>query len=111
MGKAEEAIIEEIKARARKGFDKYNVTTDRGDLTLLEWLQHNKEELLDAVIYNQVLQNKLSKLESLCKEYKAIKEEKEFGYLSNMEARQEEIFEEAMKLMLGDGIIDYLEHL
>lgn len=111
MGTAEKQIIQQIEERAKVGFNKYGVTTDRSDLTILEWLQHLKEEQMDSLIYNQVLQNRLSKLRDLCQEYKLIREEKDFGYLSNMEARQEEIFEEAMKLMLGDGIIDYLKCL
>ncbi len=111
MGKAEEQIIQEIKDRAVKGFEKYGVSTDRSDLTVLEWLQHLKEEQMDSLIYNQVLQNKLSKLKYLCTDFKEIMEDKEFDFNELCYRRKTEIFEEAMKLMLGDGIIDYLQCL
>jgi hypothetical protein len=83
----------------------------RSEPNILDYL-----DLLDnQQIYIKEINKKLSKLESLCKEYKAFKEsyltmskEAESGSLLR---RKREIFEEAMKLMLGDGIIDYLEHL
>ncbi len=53
IGKAEKEIIEEIQRRAEFGFSKYGVTTNREDLSLIDWLQHLKEELLDAAIYLQ----------------------------------------------------------
>jgi len=34
---------------------KYGVTMERADLTLLEWLQHLQEELMDAAVYVQRL--------------------------------------------------------
>jgi hypothetical protein len=33
------------------GFRKYGTTTERTDLSLLDWLQHLQEELLDAAVY------------------------------------------------------------
>lgn len=47
----EAAVQAQGQARFEHGKEKYGVTIDRTDLTLLEWLQHFKEEALDAVRY------------------------------------------------------------
>ena len=39
--------------RSLAGLQKYGTTTERGDLTLKQWLQHLLEELLDAANYIQ----------------------------------------------------------
>lgn len=44
-------ICKEFIDRSQHGFTKYGVTTERTDLNLDEWLQHLKEELMDAVVY------------------------------------------------------------
>lgn len=44
-------ICNEFETRASKGFDKYGVTTERTDLSFDQWIQHLKEELMDAVVY------------------------------------------------------------
>jgi hypothetical protein len=53
MSTIEEKVIAEIRERAKKGEAKYGTTMDRTDLSLKEWLQHLKEELMDGVIYTQ----------------------------------------------------------
>lgn len=53
MSTIEEKVIAEIRQRAKKGEAKYGTTMDRDDLSLKEWLQHLKEELMDGVIYTQ----------------------------------------------------------
>tara|TARA_R100001510_G_C7656532_1_gene216623 strand:+ start:945 stop:1187 length:243 start_codon:yes stop_codon:yes gene_type:complete len=53
MSSIEEKVIAEIRERAKKGKAKYGTTMDRNDLTLKEWMQHLKEELMDGVIYTQ----------------------------------------------------------
>ena len=53
-------VIDLMLARSRRGYDKYRTTTERKDLTLLEWLQHLQEELLDAAIYVEVLKGKVN---------------------------------------------------
>lgn len=45
--------------RMEKGFNKYGVNTERSDLSILDWLQHLQEELLDAAVYVQTLKNNL----------------------------------------------------
>ena len=46
-----EDVVQKFRARSRIGYQKYGVTTERGDLTLLEWLIHLQDELMDATIY------------------------------------------------------------
>ena len=53
MSSIEEKVIAEIRERAKKGKGKYGTTMDRNDLSLKEWMQHLKEELMDGVIYTQ----------------------------------------------------------
>jgi len=57
----EEAIIEQGKARAVHGLAKYGVTCDREDLTLIEWLEHAKQEAMDQVRYLEAAQRKIEK--------------------------------------------------
>lgn len=44
-------ICDEFIYRSEKGYHKYGVTTERTDLNFEHWLQHLKEELMDAVVY------------------------------------------------------------
>jgi len=44
-------ICGEFIQRSHHGFEKYGVTTERTDLNFDQWLQHLKEELMDAVVY------------------------------------------------------------
>jgi len=46
-----DSIVKEFTIREQRGVDKYKTTMDRKDLSKLEWLQHLKEELMDAVLY------------------------------------------------------------
>ena len=52
-------ICNEFEQRACHGFDKYGVTTQRTDLDLPQWIQHLKEELMDAVVYIHRIQKEL----------------------------------------------------
>jgi hypothetical protein len=45
------SIIEQFTARAQFGKAKYGVDLDRTDLTLLEWIEHAKQEHMDAILY------------------------------------------------------------
>ena len=41
----------EMNNRAEMGFKKYNATLDRTDLSVVDYLQHAKEECLDLALY------------------------------------------------------------
>lgn len=49
----------EYMRRAEHGFRKYGVTTERTDLDLMQWIQHLKEELMDATVYIHRIQKEL----------------------------------------------------
>ena len=49
-------VVEEFFRRDRAGQAKYGTTMDRTDLEWYEWLQHLKEELMDAISYIHKLQ-------------------------------------------------------
>jgi hypothetical protein len=46
-----ESVIKQFKDRSNVGIAKYGVTLDRNDLSLIEWLEHTKQEQMDSVLY------------------------------------------------------------
>lgn len=50
-------VFSEFIEREERGVKKYGTTMDRNDLSLDEWIQHLKEELLDAICYLQKVQD------------------------------------------------------
>ena len=48
-------VIEQLEQREKKGLIKYGTTTERKDLSTVEWLQHLQEELMDAAVYIEKL--------------------------------------------------------
>lgn len=46
-----ESVIKQFKDRSNVGITKYGVTLDRNDLSLIEWLEHTKQEQMDSVLY------------------------------------------------------------
>lgn len=51
------SVINKIKSRAIVGFEKYGTNMDRSDLSLLEWITHCQEELMDGMIYLEKIKN------------------------------------------------------
>jgi hypothetical protein len=45
------SVINQFLARSKKGKEKYGVDLDRTDLALLEWIEHAKQEHMDAILY------------------------------------------------------------
>lgn len=45
------SVMRKMQERAAKGLLKYGVTTERTDLSRLDWLVHHQQELMDACIY------------------------------------------------------------
>lgn len=56
-----EAVRQKLLDRSNVGIVKYGCTTERDDLSLLDWLKHLQEEMLDSAVY---LQAAISKLEN-----------------------------------------------
>ena len=63
MSKIEDEVCEEIQARAERGLNKYGVTMEREDLTIVEWLLHALEESLDLAVYLKRLQHEIAFLQ------------------------------------------------
>jgi len=57
----EEKVINQIKERAKTGLNKYGVTMERQDLTLLDWIQHAQEEAMDLAVYLEKIKEQLNK--------------------------------------------------
>ena len=49
------SIIKQFEERSIKGKEKYGTDLDRKDLTLLEWIEHAKQEHMDAILYLEKL--------------------------------------------------------
>jgi len=45
------SIIRQFEERSAKGKAKYGVDLDRTDLDLLDWIEHAKQEHMDAILY------------------------------------------------------------
>jgi hypothetical protein len=54
-----EAVVVQLRTRAKKGKLKYGTTMERDDLTLIQWLQHLQEELMDAAVYVEKLKGEI----------------------------------------------------
>jgi len=44
-------LFAEFVEREERGVKKYGTTMDRNDLSLDEWIEHMKQELMDAILY------------------------------------------------------------
>jgi len=53
------SIINQFVYRAKMGKAKYGVDLDRTDLTLLEWIEHAKQEHMDAILYLEKIKQTL----------------------------------------------------
>jgi hypothetical protein len=55
-----EKVVNQLVSRSDVGFKKYNVTLDGDNSSLLTWLQHLQEELLDAANYVEKIKSVLA---------------------------------------------------
>ena len=53
------SIISQFKQRADFGMKKYGTNLDRTDLSVLVWIQHAQEELMDGILYLEKLKKEL----------------------------------------------------
>ena len=53
MSKTLDKVIAQLQQREELGKSKYGTTVDREDLTMIEWLEHAKQEAMDQVLYLQ----------------------------------------------------------
>ncbi len=54
------SIINQFTTRALMGKDKYGVDLDRTDLSILEWIEHAKQEHMDAILYLEKIKQEIS---------------------------------------------------
>jgi hypothetical protein len=54
-----EAVVVQLRTRAKKGKLKYGTTMERDDLTFAQWIQHLQEELMDAAVYVEKLKGEI----------------------------------------------------
>ena len=64
-----ESVRQQLLERSNVGIKKYGVTLDRTDLTVLEWLEHAKQEQMDSVLYLEKIIQELKKSKSILKDY------------------------------------------
>ena len=50
-----DSIIDQFVSRASFGKQKYGTDLDRDDLSTLEWIEHAKQEHMDAILYLEKL--------------------------------------------------------
>lgn len=51
-----DSVIDQFIDRATFGRSKYGVGMDREDLSILEWIEHAKQEAMDQILYLQKLE-------------------------------------------------------
>jgi tRNA A37 threonylcarbamoyladenosine biosynthesis protein TsaE len=61
MDKIVEDVIAKYRQRSELGIAKYGTTLDENKATLIEWLTHLQEELMDATLYIEKLKSDLDK--------------------------------------------------
>ena len=52
-----DSIIDQFVERATFGKTKYGTDLDREDLNILEWIEHAKQEHMDAILYLQKIKS------------------------------------------------------
>ena len=54
------SVIRQLEERATVGKAKYGTDLDRKDLSLVEWVEHAKQEALDLALYLEKIKQTLS---------------------------------------------------
>ena len=55
-----ESICAKFLQRSAVGWKKYGTTLDREDLSVLDWIEHAQEELMDCILYLEKLKKSVS---------------------------------------------------
>ena len=59
------SVIKQFEERSIKGKEKYGTDLDREDLALIDWIEHVKQEHMDAILYlEKIKQQYLKEFES-----------------------------------------------
>lgn len=54
------SIIKQFEDRSAVGKKKYGTDLDRQDLSLLDWIEHAKQEHMDAILYLEKIKQEIS---------------------------------------------------
>ena len=54
-----DSVIDQFITRATFGKEKYGTDLDREDLSVLDWIEHAKQEHMDAILYLEKLEKML----------------------------------------------------
>ena len=54
-----EKVVRSFIHRSNVGIEKYGTTMMRDDLTIVEWIQHAQEEMMDGVIYLEKIKDEM----------------------------------------------------
>ena len=54
------SVINQFTTRSLMGHKKYGVNLDRTDLDLVEWIEHAKQEHMDAILYLEKIKQIIS---------------------------------------------------
>ena len=60
-----DSIIDQFVERASFGKQKYGTDLDREDLPVLEWIEHAKQEHMDAILYLEKIKQEISGKEKI----------------------------------------------
>jgi hypothetical protein len=55
------SVIKQFEERSIKGKEKYGTDLDREDLALIDWIEHAKQEHMDAILYLEKLKQQYLK--------------------------------------------------
>jgi hypothetical protein len=76
-------ILQEFQKRAEVGYTKYGTDLDRDDLSFLEWIQHAKEEHMDAILYlEKIRQEEMRRIERTTQKMKDMSNAIDFAYFA-----------------------------
>ena len=59
------SVIKQFEERSIKGKEKYGTDLDRTDLSLIEWIEHAKQEHMDAILYLEKIKQEISGKEKI----------------------------------------------
>jgi hypothetical protein len=54
------SVVEKFLQRSEFGQKKYGTNLDRTDLSVLDWIQHAQEELMDGILYLEKLKKEIT---------------------------------------------------
>lgn len=91
-----ESVREMLLERSKVGFLKYGVTTERGDLSIKDWLRHMQQEMLDGAVYAEAAISGVKEADAVRNEWKAVGElaiDEAVKRIATLEARDRALLE------------------